>query len=59
MDIAVTIFTIVLVAIFVVIIIIAFFKEKKSLSKYTTNLIFKNYLHYNCKNIFVQLVKIW
>ena len=43
MDIAVTIFTIVLVAIFVVIIIIAFFKEKKSLSKYTTNLIFKNY----------------
>ena len=43
MEIGITIFTIFLVAIFVGLIIFAFIKEKKSMSKYTTNLIFKNY----------------
>ena len=43
MEIAITLFTILLVAIFLALIIIAFFKEKKNLSKYTSNLIFKKY----------------
>ena len=43
MQTGITIFTILLVVAFVILIIFSFFKEKKSLSKYTLNLIFNKY----------------